>query len=268
MQPYRILPEPPRSLTSRRLVKQLSRAAFLAAIAVLMGGGMGYFAVSWTRDLLDDRAIFATGTPALAGAVEGTERSRKFIFHEYDFTLTYQDQKGERHEVRQEFMTVLGSVDEKTDPEIRYDPTNPSRASTSWSVEVTVSRAVWCAFAIGIAGLGIFLLWAVFKTIRDAFLERTAAREGREIEVRLLEKSRDQYGNVHYGLTVEPTPGDTITATAVLNGASPFWLGEGVALALYSEAHRRVFLVESDGQPVALDDAALADARQRNARPS
>ena len=260
--PSTFLPTTPRKAKSRRLVKKLITAFLLFLLGLAMLGGLGAYSVVWTQDLLHDRALFASGEKATFGGVEGTQRSRKFFFHEYDLTLTYLDAKGGRHTAKQEFISVGDSVDEKQDPEIRYDPANPDRASSSWSVDVTFGRVIWSLLAFAISLIGGFVIYAVYIAARDGFLEQTAAKEGVEIRLEVSEHSRDQHGNVTYVLRAEPNAGDVIKGQTTLNKSTPLWLGERMALGLYLPEKRRIFLVESDGQPVDLSEAELWDLRK------
>lgn len=258
-----ILPHPPRKPKSGRLAKKLLTALFILLVGLGMLFGLGAYGVIWTRELLDGRALFASGARAEVLGVEGTQRSRNFLFNEYDLTLTYEDEKGAKHTTKEDFVSVFQSVDENSRVEIHYDPQNPDRAVSSWALDVEVGRWIWCVFAFLIAGVGGFVLFAVVKAFRDAFEEQRAAREGIEVRVLVNETGRDQHGNVTYKLEAEPKPGEKITGTAVLNGAAPLWIGDREALGLCLEDRRRVFLVESDGQPVDLDLEASRDARER-----
>jgi hypothetical protein len=224
---------------------------------------MGFYAVSLLRGVAADRALFARGAPAVEGTVGGEERSQRFVLHTYDLTLTYVDQAGVKRTAHQEIETVGGTIDDQATPEIRYDPASPDRAVCSWSLDVTPSRVAWGVLAGLLALLGGFVAYAGARGLREAFLERDAARDGREVRARVTEKGRDQYGNVTFEVTAEPAPGEVLTRKVVLNRRSPWMLGEGVALGLYSDQLRRVFLVESDGQPVVLDEGQLAEARAR-----
>jgi hypothetical protein len=258
-----ILPPTPRKPKSGRLVKKLLTALFILLVALGMLGGLGAYGVIWTRELLDARALFASGAKAEVLNVEGTQRSRNFLFNEYDLTLTYADEQGEKHTAKEDFVSVFQSVDDGSRVEIRYDPKNPDHAVSSWGLDVEVGRWIWCVFSFLIAGVGGFTLFAAGKAFRDAFVEQRAAREGIEVTLVVNETGRDQHGNVTYKLEVEPKHGDKVTGIAVLNGASPLWLGERAALGLLLEDRRRIFLVESDGQPVDLDLEAQKDMRER-----
>jgi hypothetical protein len=238
-------------------------ALFVGLIGLGMFGGLGYYAFTLADDLIQDRKVFANGVVAEDAEVEGTARAQRLIFHEYKLTLHYTDKNGVAHNEKQEFDTIFGEVDDKSPVEVRYDPQHPKRAACSWSVDVTASRGLWALTAAAMSILGAFVVWLGARSMRDAFFEREAACDGREVAVRLTEKSHDQYGNVTFEMTAEIAPGRTHTDRAVLNRKSPWRLEGDKALALYSERRGRVFLVESDGSPVVLSDAELAEARAR-----
>jgi hypothetical protein len=263
-----VLPPPPRVTSAGRLVKKVTVAVLIGLLGLGMLGGIGYYAFYEARGLIEDRDVFARGVAAAEGRVEGKARSRRIFFHEYELTLRYTDRSGAHHSTRQAFDTAFGEVDEAQRPEIRYDPDRPDRAASSWSIDVTASRALWAALAALMALVGGFVVYAGARGVRDAVLERRAARDGREVRARLAEKSRVQYGNVTYALTAEPRPGQVVEQSAVLNKKSPWRLGDDAALAIYSEELGRLFLVEADGQPVVLDDRELAEARESRDLPT
>jgi hypothetical protein len=244
-------------------LKKITSAVFIGLLGLGMLGGMGYYAFTLANDILDSRAIFARGVAAQDAEVEGTSRARRVVFHEYKLTLRYTDERGVAHTAKEEFDTILGEVDKDEPVEVHYDPTRPDRAASSWAVGLTTSRALWAAIAAAMSVLGGFVIFAGGRGVRDAFFERDAARDGREVRVRLAESSRDQYGNVTLTMTAEVTPGQIVNGRVTLNRKSPWRLGGDDALGLYCEQRRRVFLVESDGQPVVLSDAELANARER-----
>jgi hypothetical protein len=259
-----ILPPPPRAVGSGRLFKNLITVLFLALIGLGMLGGLGYYSFTIVDDLITDRAIFDSGVVAANGDVEGTSRARRAIFHEYKLTLRYTDKAGKRHVVKQEFDTVLGEVDSNAKVVIKYDPKHPDQAASSWSVDVTTSRAIWAVLAAAVGLCGGVLVFAALKQGRDAFLERVAARDGTEVRVSLTEKSRDRYGNVSYSFSSEIGPAQAHNGLVTLGGKrSPWWLAGNTALGLYSEKLRRVFVVESDGQPVLLGAPELGRSGSR-----
>jgi hypothetical protein len=261
-----ILPPPPRAVGAGRLFKNLMTALLLTLLGLGMLGGLGYYAFTVIDGLITDHTIFDSGVVAADGDIEGTSRARRAIFHEYKLTLRYTDEAGKRHVVKEEFDTVLGEVDSNAKVVIKYDPKHPGLAASSWSVDVTASRTAWGVLAAVVALLGGFLVVAALKQGRDAFLERRAAREGSEVRVSLTEKSRDQYGNVTYSISADIGPGQPYSGRVTLNSKrTPWWLDGNVALGLYSEKLRRVFVVESDGQPVLLSAPELAAAREHAA---
>jgi hypothetical protein len=260
-----ILPPPPRATSAGRLVKKLMTAFFLGLLGLGMFGGLGYYAFTLADDLLSDRKIFANGVVAEDAEVEGTAKARRLIFHEYKLTLHYTDKNGVAHNEKQEFDTMFGEVDDKSPVEVRYDPAHPKRAACSWSVDVSMSRGIWALTAALMALLGGFVVYAGARSMRDSFFEREAARDGTEVPVALHETSRDQYGNVTLEMTAEIAPGRVHKDRVVLAKKAPWRLEGDKALGLYCERRGRVFLVESDGQPVLLSDAELAEARARGA---
>jgi hypothetical protein len=258
-----ILPPPPRATSAGRLVKKLMTALFLGLIGLGMFGGLGYYAFTLADDLIRDRKVFANGVVAEDAEVEGTAKASRLIFHEYNLKLHYTDRNGVVHDEKQEFHTMFGEVDDKSPVEVRYDPAHPKRAACSWSIDVTVSRGLWALTTAAIALLGAFVVWLGARSMRDAFFEKETARDGSEVPVRLTETSRDQYGNVTFEMTAEVAPGRVHTERVVLNKKSAWRLEGDKALGLYSERRGRVFIVESDGLPVVLSDAELAEARSR-----
>jgi hypothetical protein len=257
-----LLPPRPRRASFKRFLKNLLFTLAIFAFGVGLAGGFAAYAIGTTRQLVDDREVYANGTLATDGRVEGTSRTRRFLLHEYELTLHFADQKGERHAVKQKFDAFLGSVDDDASVDIRYDPANPSRAVSSWSIDVTVSRAAWAVVSMLMSAFGVFVLWFAAKAVVRCFVERSAAVHGLEVRARLVGGQADQHGNVTYSLAAEVAPQKTATGTCVLSkGELPFWVGDQLALAFYHEAKNQLFLVDATGLPAALSDAELVRAR-------
>lgn len=262
------LQAPPRASSTGHVVKRL-----LIAILVLGGFGIGFivacsvFAVSETRDLIDDRALMASGVVASDGSVEGTHVVRRGIFHDYKLTLRFTDKAGVKRIVKRELDTVFGEVDREVRPVVRYDAKNPTHATCSWAVDVTASRIGWVVAMIGLAILGGFMVLLSVRAVRDTFREKRAAERGREIEASLAEVGRDQYGNVTYNVTAELAPGNVWKQRAAFGRRTPLWIRPGVAVALVDPEVDHVCVVDADGAPVKLSRDELGALRQRIAAP-
>lgn len=213
---------------------------------------MFYYAAQWLSELSSDRQTWSEGVAAESGEVSGEERSNRFVFHTYKLNLSYVDAQGVHREAAQDFTTIFGEVDTNSEPEIRYLPTEPARAVSSWSVDVSTSRAVWVVLAFLIALVMASLIPIAAFAIRGAILEERAAIEGIEARVSISTTKSDQHGNTTYEFRGEMPDGHALKGSAVLRGKLPWLVDETTAVALYLPSHHRAFLVESDGAPIEL----------------
>lgn len=97
---------------------------------------------SGERAVLEDQArIWASGTPAPGAQValeEGIDWAddRWFLFRAYHYVVRakYETDRGPR-DVTLSFASALRSIDARTPPEVRYDPSQPDLFAVSWTVE-------------------------------------------------------------------------------------------------------------------------------------
>jgi hypothetical protein len=246
-----VLPNVPRRARAGRKSKKIATSVVLGVIGLVLGGGMIYYAAQWLFELVSDRQTWSEGVSAEFGEVSGEERSNRFVFHTYELNLSYVDAQGVRRELAQEFTTVFGEVDTDNPPEIRYLPDEPERAVSSWSVEVSVSRAVFAVLAFVMSLVIMSLVPVALLAIRDAVVEERAAIEGIETRATICSVNSDQHGNTTYVFRADvPSEGRTLEGRAVLQGKAPWLITETTAVALYLPSHHRAFLVENDGAPI------------------
>jgi hypothetical protein len=135
------------------------RAVFWMLVGLALGGGSLYFGLQGLRGVVADRELWEKGTPAPHVRVGGRVKTNRIILKEYRLDVDYQDTSGGVHHGREEFTTLFASVDQERQPELRYDPTDPSRFVVSWARDVTGGRLSASVFFLVMGPL--FLVGAV-----------------------------------------------------------------------------------------------------------
>jgi len=185
-----LLPERPLRLKPAYARKTWLKAALIAALVVVMGGAFVVLGVKDLRAFLDERALWATGTPGPAD-VDGQVTTRKWlgfipVGHDYELNVKYLDDRGEERVAKVE-VTSLTELDTDADPEVRFDPADPSRVALSWTAQAGGGRWAW---DLGVPAMGLaFLLGAavmVVKTRRVVSSARACARRSEERELPLV----------------------------------------------------------------------------------
>jgi hypothetical protein len=168
------------------------RRNHLLAVAFVLPGlvaliGYPVWQAGEARAIVADGAVWRTGVPASDVRVSGERTSHDFILHSYDLRVSYSDRQGAAHQGRVTFDSLLTSVSDGADVEVRYDPRRPERFALSWAIALGGAR--WAAFAfLTVAGIGIGLLFLVLarESIRRVADARDAARASEEVELEVL----------------------------------------------------------------------------------
>src|SRR5262245_52896921 len=157
-----ILPERPLKVRQRfavnSLVGGLTAAGFCAAAAV----GFPVVMIDQAREIQSDLRRWDLAH-AVTGAVEWQERSRFFVFHEFELGVSDGQEGVARGEGRVKFDTLLGSPDTDQAPEIRIDDERPDAPLLSWAIEASNARWMATAFvqvaSLMLAGTFASLAW-------------------------------------------------------------------------------------------------------------
>ncbi|WP_009966090.1 hypothetical protein [Verrucomicrobium spinosum] len=182
-----ITPFPDRPL---RVRGSFATKKLLGGIALILLG-IGFLALfifiekESITQVLEDRKIWDTGVPASFSEVQGNERTKNFIFHEYDLVVRYGDKEMQARSARVKFDTFLTSVDQEGRQEARYLESDPSKVAHSWAMDALTGR--WLAIGfMGVMGLllGGFAIWGGLGMIGQLTL---AKRCGRRSDVVILE---------------------------------------------------------------------------------
>jgi hypothetical protein len=248
-------------------------------VAVL---GIGMFVIdAWLGGQIlsvrHEQAVFANGVPALHSSVEGyraditslfmtrtpvsTPDSGDFaLWRDYVLNVEYTDAQGAVHRHEQEFGTVFGSVDQRADILVRYEPQHPDDYALSWAVSASVNQLAGLSFEILICGLiGAGFLWGAFATIHQGYDARRAAEDGEEVELQVLSVKDEivngqRTGNVVYRYLVPGEPEAKARTQAFNMKKAPLMLDEGGHLMLGLRSPRnggRILLVKHDLSPFA-----------------
>jgi hypothetical protein len=131
-------------------------------VGLALAGGSLYYGAQGLRGVLADRSLWERGTPAPRVRVGGRVKNNKLVIKEYRLNVDFQDTAGATHLGHQEFTTLFTSFDHERQPELRYDPSDPSRFVVSWAREVTGGRLMAAAFFLLMGP--VFALGAVAVT--------------------------------------------------------------------------------------------------------
>ena len=141
--------------------------------------------------LLRTSKVWQRGVPSSSCTVEVKESTFKFVFHTYEFKVSYCDSRGELHNGTCEVDTVFSTIDQGREPVVRYLKEAPDAFALSWVLDVQNSAWLsWSCFAA--AGILSFCCIAgvVFlcNELRLAFL---CAQKSEEILLPVVKVSQE-----------------------------------------------------------------------------
>lgn len=185
-----LLPDRPLRLEPGYVRKTWLKAGLVSALFAAMGSAFVFSGGQELRAFLDERALWETGTPGPAdvGGEVTTHEWLGFIpvGHEYKLHVKYLDDRGEARDAEVE-LTSLTELDTESEPEVRFDPADPSRVALSWAAQAGAGRWAW---DLGVPAMGLaFLLGAfamVLNTRRIVSSARACARRSEERELPLV----------------------------------------------------------------------------------
>src|SRR5512145_1805973 len=120
----RILPPRPlpigRQLTNTLVPVGAGLVMGVAAIAggFIVGGGMAW-------EIWADQSLWRRGVPAKEVRVEGHVTTKKLVWHSYNLTARWRDEKGAVRQHKVNVETLFGGLDQRWPPELRYEPHAP-----------------------------------------------------------------------------------------------------------------------------------------------
>src|SRR5215468_2806427 len=112
------------------------KALLWLVVGLALGVGALYWGVQGLSGVLSDRSLWEKGTPAPHVRVGGRVKSNRMILKTYELDVDFQDTAGGLHRGHEEFTTLFTSVDQEKQPELRYDPSEPTRFVLSWARDV------------------------------------------------------------------------------------------------------------------------------------
>ncbi len=132
------------------------KAVLWLLVSLALGVGSLYYGVQGLNGVLTDRGLWEKGTPAPHVRVGGRVRSNRLIIKNYRLEVDFQDTAGGLHHGQEEFTTLFTSVDQERQPELRYDPSDPSRFVLSWARDVSGGRLTAAVFFILMGPIFLF----------------------------------------------------------------------------------------------------------------
>jgi hypothetical protein len=187
-----ILPSRPLLLDQAYLGRFTRRTWFSFALMLLLGVGCSFGSFIYTRECLEERALWAAGTPgrvrSISGEVEETGRLGVTLIYGYKLDVEYVDAQGDPHRGRSEFDLVWSPLrGDVTKADLRYDPMQPDRFVLSSPIEAGLPR--W-GMPLLTTALGLLMAFGLYENRRSH--SRTlrgftmAAEDGEEILAPLL----------------------------------------------------------------------------------
>jgi hypothetical protein len=200
----------------------------------------------------------------------GTCKTRLFIT-ECEYDLAYRSADGTRRASHQHLVTLLAKVDTALPLEVRYDPADPQRISSTWGRELLVNRVFAQLVTVGFCALMLLGTgWMQRDTLRERRKLARIERAPQPVAATPLGVHRLE-GSVRIDFEwTDPRTGERRhDATELEAGTEPLWLDAQRAQALaLAGPNGRAHLLDSRLSGVALrtdERAALAQARRETA---
>jgi len=136
------------------------KAVLWPLVGLALGVGSLYWGGQGVAGVLSDRNLWERGTAAPRVRVGGRVKSNRMILKTYELDVDFQDAAGGMHRGHEEFTTLFSSVDQEQEPQLRYDPSAPTRFVLSWARDVTGGRMMAALFFLvmgPVFRLGAFL---------------------------------------------------------------------------------------------------------------
>ena len=180
---YRLgqLPRPgPFKLKGSFVPKQLMQGLFWFLLVGAVGGGLTFYGLYLSSELLESSHVWHNGKEALQTlGYRGSVRTTNFIFKSYDLKVHYRDANGDKHIKRVEFFRFFSGPGKGDAYTVRYMPKDPQRAVFSWAYE---ARYHGWFFALMMIAFGLLCLFGTYALtasfVGDIILVRRMAKKG------------------------------------------------------------------------------------------
>lgn len=243
----------------------------LLAIGIAAAVGYAVWQYDTVRDLTTQQRIWRTGVRARSVEVSGRVKTSRGIFHDYELEVEYEDEQQVRHKDTLKFDTLVGEVNQASEPVVHYLKDDPHQYALSWAMDVTASRWGSIGF-LGLAGVGLvggsfsFLGWRALRRLLDA--QRCAQRSDEVIVQITKVKQHTAHGSVanneifFAGSTADgrPVTGDVMFSTKF----EPLWAdasGQRMVALVPPENLKRAVVLRSDFWPFDLNPDEQARVR-------
>jgi hypothetical protein len=248
--------------------KRLLLAALsgLGALGVVIGGAG--WALHDLNKILVERDVWARGATAPYASVRGKVRTLRLIFREYEIDVDFHDGAGVLHTGHTEFDTVLGRVDTRRKPSVRYLASDPRLFALSWGQDVLLYRGLIVGM-IAIAGIGVGVVMLIFPLgiLRDLKIARACIEGASEVVLDVVNVRSDAQ-NAQYKLRGRGPLGHELQMSfmTILASGKPFFVNAGRSQVLGLVPARqpdRVVVVRESFLPFDLTAAEVDRAREQ-----
>lgn len=202
-----VLPPRPLLLDPAYLARLRRKLWLTSALLLAVGGGFLTGCFFFTREVLDERALWDRGVAGAVESVSGdvTEYSKLGItfLYEYKLDVSYLDAEGAPHRGESKFDLLWSPLaGDLGTAALRYDPADPARFVLSSAIEVGwprwgLSALMGVLAGMMLVGLGLHLRGHAHSLRAFAI----CAEDGVELAAPLLSLSR-QYGTVSLSFSV------------------------------------------------------------------
>jgi hypothetical protein len=273
-----LLPPPPWKLQSGYLFKRRLLALVLLLAGIAIGSAYGIWQWDDAANILATDRLWKEGDVTAPADVSGDVTTRKFLFNSYKLKVVFDDEAGRERRQTIELDTLGSTVDQNSEPLVRYRRGDPDHVALNWAVDVSGGR--WASFVL-MFGMGVFVFGgglAAFAvgTLLAAQRVQAAAATGVEVECEIVSATPQvvngrQTGNLVYEYQVPAhlgaPPGFTRQEITTPK-APPILLDGGKRLlAIISpSAPKHPLVVRADLAPLAVDEATRLQVAEQAAR--
>ncbi len=183
----RILPKAPLRLHWAVVGSRVMRALVLSGFGVLILGGGWWWQSGTIGEAWSHGTIWSTGKQAVACSVKGKHINRRWFSNSYKLDVSYQDSDEEWHSGHLEFDTLGASANTDKEPDVKYDPKDPSRFALNWAEDAKGAR--WGSillFVSMVTLIGGGMLVAARRKLRELADLRACARAFDEVEIEII----------------------------------------------------------------------------------
>ncbi|MDB4974563.1 MAG: hypothetical protein JWN48_2904 [Myxococcaceae bacterium] len=236
----------------------------LALALLLFGCGMAVYGAYVVRDLLDVARVWREGREGLSEVgYTGQVVSHYAMLKKYDLKVTYVPEDAEDPVTFEaEFHRFFTGPDEGDPMTVKYEPSAPRHAVSSWQEEGLTHGWVWAAVVWLLAACGVLTPVLIVRELVSTIAKvRELSHEGQLMRAQVEDlKTGGSHKNPLLVVRYKTPRGETTKQTFFLKRGEPYLLDDGQVMVLSAIDERRSYALRADGYPLAHRPAALHEA--------